>query len=254
MKQPENPRTHLCRSDLHTIEIRGKDLCRDLIGHMTFTEMILFHLLKTPPTEQQVRIVDAVLVTIMEHGLTPSAIAARQTLFGAPESLQGAVAAGILGVGDRFAGTSGTCAELLQEIVSAPKDERVGVAVAIVERFRASRRPIPGYGHPIHKEGDPRVTRLVEVATEVKVDGDYIAAMNLLGDAIETVIGKRLVVNATAGMAAVLSEAGVPPAIMRGLVLVSRAAGLVGHLQEEMEEPISNFVWDLVENEVPYAD
>jgi citrate synthase len=246
--------THLCYSDVDKILVRGKDLCRELIGKVTFTEMMLFHLTGKPPTEQQVKIVDAVLVTIMEHGLTPSAIAARQTYFGAPEALQGAVAAGILGVGTRFAGTSGDCAALLEEIVAAPDGAKKDAARAIVERFRKDRKPIPGYGHPVHKNGDPRVARLAEIASEAGVQGGYIEAMYLLGDTINEITGKTLVINASAAMGAVMAEVDIPPAIMRGLVIVSRAAGLVGHLQEEMQEPASPHIWDLVERGVPYEE
>jgi citrate synthase len=246
--------THLCYSDVDKILVRGKDLCRELIGKMTFTEMMLFHLTGKQPTEQQVKIVDAVLVTIMEHGLTPSAIAARQTYFGAPEALQGAVAAGILGVGTRFAGTSGDCAALLEEIVAAPDGAKKDAARAIVERFRKDRKPIPGYGHPVHKNGDPRVARLAEIASEAGVQGGYIEAMYLLGDTINEITGKTLVINASAAMGAVMAEVDIPPAIMRGLVIVSRAAGLVGHLQEEMQEPASPHIWDLVERGVPYEE
>ena len=253
MHKNANPVTEICYSDVDKILIRGKNLCDELMGKMTFTEMTLFHLLKVPPTPMQTTIVDAVLVTIMEHGLTPSAIAARQTFFGAPEALQGAVASGILGVGSRFAGTSGDCALLLKEIVEAPEGEREQVGHRHCKRFREARKPLPGYGHPIHKNGDPRVTRLVEIAKEAWAKGDYIDAMFLLGDAINAELGKNLVINASAGMGAAMAEAGLPPEIMRGMILISRCAGVVGHLLEEMTEPASNFMWELIEEKVPYV-
>ena len=254
MAQNTGPVTHLCYSDVDQILIRGKDLCTELVGKMSFTEMMLFHLMGGMPTPQQVVIVDAVLVTIMEHGMTPSAIAARQTYFGAPEALQGALAAGILGVGSRFAGTSGDCVKLLSEIVDAPKERKKDVARSIAERFRDARKFVPGYGHPVHKNGDPRVTRLVEIAREQGVDGRYIEAMYILGEAVDTATGRKLVINASAAMGAVMAEVDIPPDIMRGLVIVSRAAGLVGHLLEEMQEPASQKIWDLVEHGVPYAE
>ena len=253
MHKNPNPVTHLCWSDADRIVIRGKDLCNELIGHMTFTEMTLFHMLKQPPTAMQTTIVDAVLVTIMEHGLTPSAISARQTFFGAPEALQGAVAAGILGVGSRFAGTSGDCAILLREIVEADEGEREGVASAIAKRFREARKPLPGYGHPIHKNGDPRVTRLEQIAMDAGATGNYIKAMYMLGEAINNELRKKLIINASAGMGAVLAEAGLPPEIMRGIILISRAAGVVGHLLEEMEEPAANYMWETIEESIPYV-
>lgn len=254
MAEKTGPVTHLCYTDVDQILVRGKDLCAELVGKMSFTEMMLFHLMGKSPTPQQVVIVDAVLITIMEHGLTPSAIAARQTYFGAPEALQGALAAGILGVGSRFAGTSGDCVRLLAEIVDAPSDKREEVARSIAERFRDAKKFVPGYGHPVHKNGDPRVSRLEEIAKEQGVEGQYIDAMYLLGDAVDAATGKKLVINASAAMGAVMAEVDIPPDIMRGLVIVSRAAGLVGHLLEEMQEPASQKIWDLVEHGVPYAD
>ena len=253
MHKNANPVTNICWSDADRIVIRGKDLCNELMGHMTFTEMTLFHMLKQPPTAMQTTIVDAVLETIMEHGLTPSAIAARQTFLGAPESLQGAVASGILGVGSRFAGTSGDCAMLLREIVEAPESEQESVAAAIAKRYRAARNPLPGYGHPIHKNGDPRLIRLEKIARDAGAKGDYLKAMYILGDAINNELGKKLIINVSAGMGAVLAEAGLPPEIMRGIILISRAAGLVGHLLEEMEEPAANFMWESIEEAVPYV-
>jgi len=254
MAQKSGPVTHLCYTDIDQILVRGKDLCTELVGKMSFTEMMLFHLMGSQPTPQQVAVVDAVLITIMEHGLTPSAIAARQTYFGAPEALQGAVAAGILGVGSRFAGTSGDCAVLLAEIVAAPGDGKKEVARSIAERFRDARKFVPGYGHPVHKNGDPRVARLVQIATEQGVEGKYVDAMYMLGDAVDAATGKKLVINASAAMGAVMAGVDIPPDIMRGLVIVSRAAGLVGHLLEEMQLPASQKIWDLVEHGVPYEE
>lgn len=253
MAEDKRPVTRICDADADRIHIRGKDLCRELVGKLSFTEMLLLHLLKAPPTPMQTRILDAVLVVIMEHGLTPSAIAARLTFFGAPENLQGAVAAGLLGVGTRFAGPAGDCAELLAEIAAAPPAERDSVADRIVARCQDAGTPVPGFGHPIHKRRDPRVDRLVEVARAAGAAGAFIDAMYALGAAVNRARGKAVVVNVSAAIGAVLSEAGLPPAIMRGINLVARCAGLVGHLLEEMEEPASNFMWRLIESEVRYA-
>jgi citrate synthase len=124
----------------------------------------------------------------------------------------------------------------LGEIVTASPENRALAAAAIARRFRANRRALPGYGHPVHKNGDPRTPRLVQIARDAGAEGDYIDAMFLLSDAINAELGKKLVINASAAMGAVMAEAGLPPKIMRGIVLISRAAGLVGHLLEEMDD------------------
>jgi len=251
--QFSGPSTAICGSDINNIFIRGRNLCDDLMGKISFTQMLLFHLTGAMPDKRQTIIVDAVLVTIMEHGMTPSVIAARQTYFGAPESLQGAVAAGILGVGSRFAGTSGDCAALLQRIVDAAPDRQKDEARDIAQEHREAALFVPGYGHPIHKNGDPRLTRLVEIARQQGVEGKYIGAMFLLGEAIGELAGKPIVINVSAAMGAVLAEVGIPVEIMRGITIVSRAAGVIGHLLEEMRNPVSQHIWDTVEATVPYT-
>lgn len=239
--------TGLCSYDESNILIRDRNLVTDLMGKLTFTEMMLFHITGETPTPLQLTVTDAVLVTIMEHGLVPSAIASRLTLLGAPESFQGAVAAGLLGVGDRYAGTAAECGELLEKIVAADERNRESTAREIVREYRAGKRPLPGFGHPIHRGSDPRVPRLVEIAESAGAVGDYIQAMHLLEDALSKELGKKLPLNVSAAIAAVLGEAGIPRRVFRGIVLTARCAGLVGHLMEEMESPSADTMWKLVE-------
>lgn len=253
MYKKDNPVTRLCTSDVDNIWIRGRNLCDDVIGKMTFTDFIMFHFFGREPTPMQRTIVDAVLVCIMEHGMTPSAVASRITYLGAPESLQGAVAAGLLGAGSRFVGTADEAAALLQRIVSQPPAARAAEADAIAADFTARRQFLPGYGHPIHVNGDPRVTRLDAVARAAGASGEYLDAMYLLGDAIKRASGKNIVINANAAIGAVLLEADIPPSIARGFNLIARCAGLVGHLLEEQTEPAGYHIWKLADEGVPYA-
>jgi citrate synthase len=237
----KQPVTSICGFDADSISIRGKDLVAELIGKRSFTEAFLLQSLGTEPTVLQTRIVDAVLVTIMEHGLVPSAVVTRLTHYGAPESYEGAVAAGLLGVGDRYAGTASECGELIERISAA--DNAVDAADAIVADYRSRRRPLPGFGHPIHHDLDPRVKRLLTVCEEAGCDGRHIAAMNTLEAALNRALGKQLVTNISAAIGAALAEAGVPSAMMRGVILVARCAGLVGHLLEETQRPIADDLW-----------
>lgn len=252
MVKKTEPVTRLCTSDVDNIWIRGRNLCDELIGHVTFTDFILFHFFGTEPTPLQRTVVDAVLVCIMEHGMTPSATASRLTWLGAPESLQGAVAAGLLGAGSRFVGTADEAAALFARIVALPAHERAGEARAIAEDFTARKAYLPGYGHPIHVNGDPRVPRLDAVAREAGARGEYLDAMYLLGDAIKAASGKNIVINANAAIGAVLLEAGIPPQIARGFNLIARCAGLVGHLLEEQSEPAGYAIWHAAERAVRY--
>src|SRR4051794_33817465 len=173
-------KTSIAGYDAEHVTIRGKDLVADLMGKVSFTELMLLQLTGKTPTPAQVTILDAVLVTIMEHGLVPSAIVTRLTHYGAPESVQGAIVAGLLGVGDRFAGTASECAQLLEKIVAAAAGEHANVATELVKDYRARKRPIPGFGHPIHRDVDPRSKRLVDIVKAAGAKGDYVAALETL--------------------------------------------------------------------------
>ena len=252
MYKKSNPVIRLCTSDVDNIWIRERNLCDDLIGHLSFTDFIMFHFFGEEPTPLQRTIVDAVLVCIMEHGMTPSAIASRVTYLGAPEALQGAVAAGLLGAGSRFVGAADESAALLKRIAGKPEGERAAEAAAIAQEFTTAKKFLPGYGHPIHVNGDPRVKRLDEVARAAGAAGTYIDAMYLLGDAIKEASGKNIVINVNAAIGAVLLEASIPPKIARGFNLIARCAGLVGHLLEEQEEPAGYHIWKAADEAVPY--
>ncbi len=252
MSEKNTKTTHLCGYDKDKILVRNKDLVNELMGKVSFTEMFLFHLLGVMPSEAQIRIIDAVLVTIMEHGLIPSAIVSRMTLFGAPESFQGAIAAGLLGVGDRFAGTASECAKLLDQIVVTEEGNKRTIAQRLIQEHRNINKPVPGFGHPIHTTLDPRVKRLVDIAEEAGAKGDYIAAMYLLEECLEENLGRKLPMNISAAIAAVLSEAGIPGNIMRGIVLTARCGGLIGHLNEEINNPLAGIMWNAIEDSIPF--
>jgi citrate synthase len=245
-------KTSIAGYDADHVTIRGKDLVADLMGKVSFTELMLLQLTGKTPTPAQVTILDAVLVTIMEHGLVPSAIVTRLTHYGAPESVQGAIVAGLLGVGDRFAGTASECAQLLEKIVAAPDAGRANVAVELVKDYRARKRPIPGFGHPIHRDVDPRSKRLVDIVKGAGATGAFVAALETLEQAVVTVIGRRIVTNVSAAIAVALCEAGVPSKVSRGVVLTARCAGLVGHLHEESESPAGEAMWNAITDTVKY--
>ena len=246
------PTTKISHHTTDAIYVRGANLVDELIGRLTFTEMMYFQLLGERPTPAQAKILDAVLVTLMEHGLTPSVIAARMIYDSCPEAIQAAVAAGILGVGSTFVGTMEGCAANLEEILSAPEGEQAR-AKAIAVRLRKEKRPIPGFGHPHHKPDDPRSPRLIAVAEAAGVPGRHIRALKLLATEVDAAWGRHLTINATGAIAALLGEIGVPQAVMRGIAVVSRAAGVVGHIREEQLEPSARSMWDAVAESIPYG-
>ena len=234
------PRTAICTSDEDTIVVRGHDLCRDLIGRISFTGY--FHLLLTgkQPTPQALAVLDATLVAIAEHGLVPSVQASRMTFAAAPEALQGAVAAGILGCGSVILGASETAGRLFHEVDTQMQSGTAldDAALAVVQAWRKDKRAIPGYGHPQHKRRDPRVESLFAVAREQRVNLRYIAIAEAVERAIPVAIGRDLKLNVSAAIPAVLLGIGFPLQSLRGIPILARTAGLIAHLQEELESPI----------------
>ena len=258
------PGTKIARHTAEAIYVRGENLVEDLIGGLTFTEMMYFQLLGGRPTPAQTKILDAVLVTLMEHGITPSSIVARMIYDSCPEAVQAAVAAGLLGVGSTFVGTMEGCAANLEEILAGAKDAEgvdgeavrageVARARAIAQRVRAAKQPIPGFGHPHHKPDDPRSPRLIALAEEAGVPGRHIRALRLLAAEVDAAWGRHLTINATGAIAALLGEIGVPREVMRGIAVVSRAAGLVGHIREEQLDPAARAMWEAVNEGIPYT-
>ena len=252
MSKPNAPTTALCRHTNEAIFIRDANLCDDLIGKISFTEMIYFNLLGRRASAANTAVLDSVLVTIMEHGLTPTAITARMIALSSPEALQAAVAAGILGVGSKFIGTIEDSARLLVEIADAPEgaDAR---AAAVVQRHRDSHQLVPGFGHHLHRPDDPRTPRILDVARENGAAGRYVDALLVLAKAVDAAAGRHITINATGAIGAVLSEIGIPLDSIRGIAVISRAAGLVAHIQEEREKPIARFIWELAEQKIEHT-
>ena len=233
-------RSEMGSSTADRIVVRGFDLSQDLIGNVSLGAMAFLELKGRLPADRELAVFDAILVTLVEHGMTPSAIATRMTYLGAPESVQAAVAAGLLGLGGRFGGTVEDAARMLQV---------GGSAAEIVSDYRARKQQIPGLGHPIHKPIDPRVPRLYEVAAANGFSGRYVRLMDEIAEQAKQALGKALPVNATGAIGALASELEIPWQVTRGLAVIARAIGLVGHLQEEMREPLATEIWERVDAE-----
>ena len=222
------------------ILVRGHDLCEELIGRISFTEHVWLLVTGELASEAQRRVLDAVLVAIAEHGMVPSVQAARMTLAAAPEALQGAVAAGLLGCGSVILGAAEDAGHLLQETVTragANKSMREA-AREVVREYRAAQRAIPGYGHPLHKDHDPRALRLLAVADELGVRGRYTDAAQAIELVLPEITGKPLAMNISGAIPATLLDAGYPLLALRGAPLLARTASLIAHLLEERARPI----------------
>ena len=225
-------RSDLAWSTVDRIVVRGKDLPGEILGHLNLGDMAFLELTGRVPDARESKLFNAMVVTLVEHGITPSALAARLTYLGAPEALQGAVASGLLGLGSVFVGSMEGAARLLSEAAKEGKDAKTIVA---------EHKRIPGLGHPLHKPVDPRSARLFEIARETGFYGKYCALMEAIGKE------KNMVVNATGAIGALACELGLDWRAVRGIGVMARAVGLVGHLLEESRQPMAEAVWHQVE-------
>ncbi len=248
------PVTRMSQAYPDRVEVRGRDLTGDLMGRVTFTEYV--HLLVTgeEPTEEQRYVLDLVLVALAEHGLMPTNVAARMTLAAAPDALQGAVAAGILGAGSVVLGTSTACAELLVSLQSrvAAGEAPADVVRAAAREAHAAGERLPGFGHPVHKPVDPRAERIFALLDERGSSGAYVALARALGDAVAESVGKRLTLNVSLAIAAAMLDAGFSIASVRAVPILARTASLLAHLAEEQERPIGFLMAARAEEAIEY--
>ena len=237
-----------------TILVRGHDLSNELIGKVGLTEYFWLLVTGTIPSAAQRRVLDATLVAIAEHGLVPSVQASRMTFAAAPEAMQGAVAAGLLGCGSVVLGSAEAAGRFMTEIASLTQagtalDE---AAAAVIGEYRAAKRPIPGYGHPLHKGLDPRAQRLLAVAAEAGCTGIHIEIAQVIERLLPGILGKSLALNVSGAIPAVLLDAGYPVEGLKGVPLLARTAGLIAHLVEEMKRPIGFVMSDAAARAIDY--
>jgi citrate synthase len=246
--------SHISQAYPDRIEVRGRDLTGELMGRLSFTAY--FHLLLTgrEPTEDQRFFLDLLLVAIAEHGMMPTNIAARMTLAADPGSLQGAVAAGILGCGPVILGTSESCARLLEEVQEKVASGGAPEAVArdVARAIRASDGKVPGFGHPIHRPNDPRAERILELADARGVSGPHVLLARCLRDGVAEVWGKPLTMNVSMPIAAVMLDLRFPSTAVRAIPILARTAGLLAHLAEEREQPLGFLLAAAAEDALTY--
>jgi citrate synthase len=251
--RPGDPVTRIAQGYPDRVEVRGRDLTQ-LMGRLTFTEY--FHLLLTgsEPTEDQQFFLDALLIAIAEHGLMPSNVAARVTLAANPGSLEGAVAAGILGAGPVVLGASESCALLLERAQAEVEagGEPSAVARRIAQELHDAGERAPGFGHPLHRPVDPRAVRILVLADERGLDGPHLRLAHALGEAVPEVWGKLLPMNVALPIAAVLLDLGFPASTVKSIPILARTASLLAHLAEEQRQPIGFFLAGTGEEAVRY--
>lgn len=234
----DQPFTAISTSDADSIRVRGRDLCGEIIGQMDFTSYFWLLVTGTAPSQTQKFFLDAVLTAIAEHGLVPSVVAARMTYAAAPEAFHGAVAAGLLGCGSVVLGSAEVAGQFLADLVARTEGGEQGAVANAIAQHRAARRPIPGFGHPLHAGGDPRANLLLRLADEKGVAGPHIAMLRAVKAALPGALGRDLPINVNGAIPAVMLDVGFPVAALKGISLLARTASLVAHLREETERPV----------------
>ena len=248
MSKRKRLRSDIAWSDATRIVVRGHELT-ELIGNVSLGDFAFLELTGRLPTPEESTVFNAIVVPLVEHGMTPSAIVARLTYLGSPEAIQAAVAAGLLGIGDRYGGPAEEVARMLQEAMAAGAADLATTARQIVREKKDAKRPIPGLGHPIHTPIDPRTPRLLEVAAANGFSGRYVELIQLISEEASAAFRRSLPVNATGAIGAIASELGFSWRVCRGLAVMARAIGLVAHLQEEAADPLATEIWARADEE-----
>lgn len=249
--ESERFRSDIGWSTPDSITLFGRNFTDEILGHLSFGDMAFLELTTRTPNANESRMFNAMLVTLVEHGLTPSSIVARMTILGAPESLQAAVAAGLCGLGTVFVGSIEGTARMLTDAMPRPEPEPdlPAIAAAALAKLERDKATIPGIGHPFHKPVDPRAPRLLAIARETGFEGPYVRLVVEIAAEAERRKGKPLPVNATGMLGALCCEMGFDWRICRGLGVMARAVGLVGHILEEMRQPMARNLWLRAERE-----
>jgi citrate synthase len=252
--KPGEAKSALCTADADRILIRGRDLAGDLMGRVTFTEFFFFLMTGKEASEKQRFFLDLLLVAIAEHGLTPTAIAARMTYDADPDSLQGALAAGILGCGTVILGTAQLCGDVLVEAAKRVDEgedpDAVVKAMAAEVRGRGGR--MPGFGHPVHRPVDPRAERILSLADSEGVSGHHVDLARRFKPAVDAAWGKALTMNVSMPIAAVLLDLDFPATMIKAIPLLARTGGLLAHLAEEQVRPIGFLMASHAEEAIAY--
>jgi citrate synthase len=242
------------KAELDRIFVRGYDLNEELMGKISFAQMVYLMLVGRMPSADEGRMIDTMLIVLVDHGMTTGALAARMTYHSAPEALQGAVAAAILGAGSVHLGSSEYCAKMLSDALPPDSKETDldGIAKNTVERLLDNKRLIPGIGHGIHTQGDPRAEKLFEVAQQTKVYGRYCDLLRKIGKLAEDRVGRRLPVNVTGAIGAISMDMGLPWQMSKSFAILGRALGGIAHVGEEVRRPIARGISNLIRSNLQY--
>lgn len=248
--EPSPWRTEISDVRPDSIRVRGYDLL-ELIGNRPFGDVVFLLLSGELPTPEQGRMMDAILVAAAEHSVLAPSVDAARFVASAGVPLQAAVSAGIAGLGEHHGGAVDAGARMLQEAADAAGVDVEGARI-VAERYREEGRRIPGYGHAIHGR-DPRAARLLELAEELGLAGEWVRMARHFEDVSDEVFGRLLPMNVDGAMAALLLELGLDPGVGKAFYVIARTPGMCAHVfeQQTRERPYRDVGWRSVEYDGP---
>lgn len=260
MTEPSHYETSLGTSTTDEISLMGQSVSDDLMGTVGFAELAFWMTAMRRPSPGELRTFEAVLVALADHGFTPTAIAARLTYLSAPESIQGAIASGLLGGGSKFLGVTEDTGKFLHSVLESHEGELASeadydaLAKATITEARAQKQIVPGLGHPVHKQGDPRTPRLIRIAEEGGTRKEHLRLFEAMGRVSEEVLGRKLPLNGAGVCGAALADLGLPVDFLRGFALLARTAGLLGQIAEERRNPVAHQIYMHVDRNAEYLE
>lgn len=252
-------KTRIGKSESNKIYVHGQELAEDMIGKVSLVEMAYIGATGREPKINEAKMLEAMMVTICEHGFTPSSMTTRLTYLGAPESIQSAIAAGLLGSGTVYLGASEQVAELLEKSFEKYGDEDNSIiAEKVLDEIQESKGILPGFGHPIHQPVDPRTEKLFELARELGIAGKNIDLIEKISEEFNHRKGKQITLNAVGAMGAIYNDMNIDYQIVRAFSVAARAIGLIAHVREEIEagrkDSVGQQLFDYIEENTEYMN
>ena len=232
----EKRKTAISWVEAEKINLRGYAI-ENLIGRVSLGAAVYLVLRGELPPENHARMLEAILICVIDHGVRPPSTIAAVTVANTGASLNASVAAGILAINKYHGGAIEDAMSVLSEALQTQTSESVDAeqaAVKIVADYKKRKQRISGYGHRFH-HADPRTVRLFELARELNVAGKYVEQAEGLEKILSEKSGKNLPINADGAIAALLCEMNFPPKTANGIFMIARVAGLVAHAVEEQE-------------------
>ncbi|PIC64903.1 citryl-CoA lyase [Sporosarcina sp. P13] len=245
-------------SETDKVFVHGFNLVDDLIGEITLADMAFLGAKHRIPNENESKMLNALMVAVCEHGFTPSSISTRLTYLGAPEAVQAAVAAGLLGAGSVYLGAMEQVAEMLQDGMERSGNEKSPSELATwILDDRAERGiQLPGFGHPIHRPVDPRTVKLFELAKELGFYKKNSETINEISLQLNERKGKSITLNAVGAIGAIMADMELDYRVMKSFAVAARAVGLVAHIVEEIEvgrkDSVGQKIFDYIESNADY--